>query len=96
MPRRWARMLNTRSDRPVQAELKRPPRSSGAARCRKAARSSTDPKEWLVMAEQREWLADTADGSWQLPSKGRHNGVIAKSVPKRTLSRTEELGARVS
>ena len=42
-----------------------------AVRCRKAALSSTDSKEWIVMAEQGEWLADTADGSWLLPSKGR-------------------------
>jgi hypothetical protein len=41
-----------------------------AARCRKAARSSGDPKEWIAMAEQWEWLADTADGSWLLSSKG--------------------------
>ena len=43
-----------------------------AARCRKAALSSSDPKEWIAMAEQWEWLADTADGSWLLPSKSRH------------------------
>jgi hypothetical protein len=42
-----------------------------AESCRKAGRSSTSPKEWIVMAEQWEWLADTADGSWLLPSKGR-------------------------
>jgi hypothetical protein len=41
-----------------------------AARCRKAAGRSTDPKEWITMAEQWEWLADTADGSWLLSSKG--------------------------
>ena len=41
-----------------------------AARCRKTARSSGDAKEWIAMAEQWEWLADTADGSWLLLSKG--------------------------
>jgi hypothetical protein len=40
-----------------------------AVRCRKAALSSTDSKVWIVMAEQWEWLADTADGSWLSPSK---------------------------
>jgi len=44
-----------------------------AARCRKAALSSSDPKEWIAMAEQWEWLADTANGSWLLPSKGHHD-----------------------
>jgi hypothetical protein len=44
-----------------------------AARCRKEARSSTNPKEWVAMAEQWEWLADTANGSWLAPSKGRDN-----------------------
>lgn len=39
-----------------------------AARCRKAALSSTDPKEWILMAEQWDWLADTADGSCAMPS----------------------------
>jgi hypothetical protein len=43
-----------------------------AARCRKAALSSTDSKEWIVMAEQWEWLADTANGSWLLPSEDHH------------------------
>jgi hypothetical protein len=42
-----------------------------AARCRKAALSSTNQKEWIDMAEQWEWLADTADGGWGLPSKSR-------------------------
>jgi hypothetical protein len=28
-----------------------------AAKCRKEVLSSTDPKEWIVMAEQWEWLA---------------------------------------
>jgi hypothetical protein len=32
-----------------------------AARCRKAALSSTNPKEWIFMAEQWEWLAETSD-----------------------------------
>ena len=41
-----------------------------AESCRKAGRSSTSEKEWIVMAEQWEWLADTADGSWLLSSKG--------------------------
>jgi hypothetical protein len=44
-----------------------------AARCRKAAQSSTDPKDWIIMAEQWEWLAETANGSWLLPSKVHHD-----------------------
>jgi hypothetical protein len=44
-----------------------------AARCRKTALSSSDPKEWIVMAGQWEWLADTANGSWLSPSKGHHD-----------------------
>jgi hypothetical protein len=59
-----------------------------AARCRKTARSSTDPKEWIAMAEQWEWLADTADGSWLLSSKGHPDSgklldlkTIATSAP---------------
>jgi hypothetical protein len=39
-----------------------------AARCRKASVSSTTPKEWIAMAEQWEWLADTANGPWRLLS----------------------------
>jgi hypothetical protein len=44
-----------------------------AARCRKAALSSSDPKEWIAMAEQWEWLADTANGSWLVPPKANHH-----------------------
>jgi hypothetical protein len=34
-----------------------------AARCRKIALSAATPKEWIVMAEQWEWLAETSDGT---------------------------------
>jgi hypothetical protein len=43
-----------------------------AVRCRKAALSSIDSKEWVAMAERWEWLADTANGPWRLlPSNWR-------------------------
>ena len=82
-----------------------------AARCRKAARSSTDPKEWIVMAEQWEWLADTAGGSWLRPFKSRHHNepiarfeTIAASAPagsheslaSRTDSETNSCRSRLS
>jgi hypothetical protein len=51
-----------------------------AARCREAARSSANPREWIVMAEQWEWLADTADGSWLLPSKGNGSAPVENSA----------------
>jgi hypothetical protein len=45
-----------------------------AARCRMAALSSSgDPRAWIAMAEQWEWLANTANGSWLLSSKGHPN-----------------------
>jgi hypothetical protein len=56
-----------------------------AARCRKAARSSSDSKEWIAMAKQWEWLADTADGSWLLSSKGHPDSgklLDSKRLPR--------------
>ena len=38
-------------------------------------RISSDPKEWIAMAEQWEWVADTANGSWLLPSKNCNDGI---------------------
>jgi hypothetical protein len=34
-----------------------------AAKCRKGALSSANPKQWIDLAEQWEWLADTAGWS---------------------------------
>jgi hypothetical protein len=55
-----------------------------AARCRKAASSSINPKEWIALAEQWESLADTAlqllppEGrNKDEPSSGRTNGSAA-------------------
>jgi len=45
-----------------------------AARCRKTAMSSTSPKEWILMAEKWEWLANTSEGSYQSPSRSRDKG----------------------
>jgi hypothetical protein len=33
------------------------------AKCRKAALSSADPEQWVLLAELREWLANTPDGT---------------------------------
>jgi hypothetical protein len=37
-----------------------------AAKCRKAALSSANPQQRIVMAEQWEWLAKTSDGTYLL------------------------------
>lgn len=37
-----------------------------AAQCRKAALTAINPRDWIDMAEQWEWLADTAGGRWLL------------------------------
>jgi hypothetical protein len=39
-----------------------------AARCRKTASASMNPKEWIRMAEDWELLADAEDGSYLSPS----------------------------
>jgi hypothetical protein len=66
-----------------------------AARCRKAARSSSDSKEWIALAEQWEWLADTANGLWILPSRARnsHEQLLDLSGCERV---TGERGGAVS
>jgi hypothetical protein len=42
-----------------------------AAKCRKAASTSTNPKEWIALAEQWESLADAQQ---LLPSESRNKG----------------------
>jgi hypothetical protein len=47
---------------------------SSAARCRKAALSSSNPKEWIAKAEQWELTAANEEALRILPSKGRNKG----------------------
>jgi hypothetical protein len=44
----------------------------------------------------RLWSGDDGDATPPAPNVEAREGVIVESVPKRTLSRTEEFGARVS
>jgi hypothetical protein len=57
-----------------------------AARCRKAASSSTNPKEWISMAEQWELLGDTEDGSYlSLLFKARDEGERSSDLNSSSL-----------
>jgi hypothetical protein len=59
---------------------------SSAARCRKAALSSTNPKDWIAMAEQWESLADNEEALRILSSESRNKS-------KRSSGRTNGLAA---
>jgi hypothetical protein len=57
-----------------------------AADCRRAALSSTEPKMWILLAEQWEWLADTADGMHLLARELAH--LQTKTSPTSSVLRS--------
>ena len=66
-----------------------------AARCRKIARTSSHPKDWIFMAERWVWLADVANGSWLFPSSAHFSNANEYRWDRSIITVHDRIGERV-